>query len=218
MTQPLAPQPRKFAFDTEFGAGGDVASAPATMKRFYNADEVERLTQAAAAEAEARTLAAIEGRSAQALEDIAHQVRRALGVLAHVAHEHREGAAELARACGQTIADAALAQFPEAPAAAALEALARELDSAPRLVVRVAPDLIERLQAALEETAVQVGFTGALRCIADPAAPPAAFAFDWGDGKATFNPADAAERVREALNAALAAEGLHAEPLKPVEP
>jgi flagellar assembly protein FliH len=42
---------------------------------------------------------------------------------------------------------------------------------------------------------------------------PAAFVLDWGDGKAAFDPQDAALRVAAALDAALAAEGLHAEPL-----
>ncbi len=36
---------------------------------------------------------------------------------------------------------------------------------------------------------------------------------DWGDGSAAFDPAGAAARVAEALEGALAAEGLHAEAL-----
>ena len=53
----------------------------------------------------------------------------------------------------------------------------------------------------------------------DPAMAAAAFVFDWGDGRAAFDPAAAAERVAEALNAALAAEGLHAEsPMLPFPP
>ena len=49
-----------------------------------------------------------------------------------------------------------------------------------------------------------------------PAAlPMAAFVLDWGDGRAAFDPEQAAARVAEALSTALAAEGLHAEPLIP---
>ena len=43
----------------------------------------------------------------------------------------------------------------------------------------------------------------------------AAFTLDFGDGQAAFDPAAAAERVADTLRAALAAEGLHAEPLIP---
>ena len=42
---------------------------------------------------------------------------------------------------------------------------------------------------------------------------PAAFSFDWGDGRAAFDPDEATRRVAEALEAAIAAEGLHAESL-----
>jgi flagellar assembly protein FliH len=44
---------------------------------------------------------------------------------------------------------------------------------------------------------------------------PCAFTLDFGDGQAAFDPAEAARRVTEALESALAAEGLHAEPLIP---
>jgi flagellar assembly protein FliH len=44
---------------------------------------------------------------------------------------------------------------------------------------------------------------------------PAAFSFDWGEGRAAFDPDAAAERVAVVLEEALAAEGLHAEPLLP---
>ena len=96
---------------------------------------------------------------------------------------------------------------------AALEALARELQAEPRLIVRVAPDLRERLQGVLDHTAQSVGFEGQILARAEPGMAPAAFVLDWGDGKAAFDPQDAAARVAAALDAALAAEGLHAEPL-----
>jgi flagellar assembly protein FliH len=86
-----------------------------------------------------------------------------------VAHEHREGSALLALACGRAIADAALDQFPEAPAQAALVALAREVEASPKLTVRVAAHLVERTQAALEQTAQAIGFPGQIVARADAA-------------------------------------------------
>jgi flagellar assembly protein FliH len=71
------------------------------------------------------------------------------------------------------------------------------------------------LQAALEETAQAVGYPGAIQVRTDPEAAPRAFTLDFGDGSAGFDPQAAAERVSQALHAALAAEGLHAEPLIP---
>ena len=85
----------------------------------------------------------------------------------------------------------------------------------PRLAVRTSTDLAERLQTALEATAQSCGYAGQIVVRADPGLPTAAFVLDWGDGRASFDPIQAAERVAEALRSAVEAEGLHAEPVLP---
>ena len=204
---------RKFSFDTVFDDNGGVAYAPPRVKKTFTPEEVEAAKAQAYAEGERSAVARAEQEAAQALAEVAHAVQQAFGTLAHVAHEHREGSAMLALACARKIADAALTHFPEAPVTAALEALAREVESQPRIFVRVSPELEERTQQALENVAAQIGFQGQIVARADGAMAPAAFSFDWGDGRAAFDPDGAAQRVAEALEAAIAAEGLHAEPL-----
>lgn len=205
----------KFGFDTVFEPSGAVIDAAPRPRRSYTAQEVEAIRAAAEAEGEARAMAGIANRQAQALAVIAGACREALPRLAEVAHEHRVGSADLALACAQAIAAAALQKFPQAPVRAALEALAREIEAAPRLILTADPALAEGLQAVLEETAQAVGYPGAIQVRAQPGATPYAFTLDFGDGSASFDPAAAAERVAQALHAALAAEGLHAEPLIP---
>jgi flagellar assembly protein FliH len=204
---------RKFTFDTVFDGDGGVAAAPARPKRAYTPDEVEIIRADAHAEGERSAVARAEEVQGQALSEIARATKAALGALAHVAHEHRTACSELALASARIIAGAALTRFPEAPAQAALASLAREIEATARLSVRGAPEQVERLQAALDETARAVGFPGQIVVTGDPLVPPAAFVLDWGDGRAAFDPEGAAERVAEALSTALAAEGLHAEPL-----
>ena len=204
---------RKFAFDTVFDDNGGVAYAPPRVKKTFTPEEVEAAKAQAYAEGERSAVARAEQEAAQALAEVAHAVQQAFETLTHVAHEHREGSAMLALACARKIADAALNHFPEAPVTAALEALAREVESQPRIFVRVSPELEERTQQALENVAAQIGFQGQIVARADGAMAPAAFTFDWGDGRAAFDPDGAAQRVAEALEAAIAAEGLHAEPL-----
>lgn len=205
---------QKFGFDTVFDNTGG-AHAPPRPKRLFPADEVEVIRTQAFAEGERQALASMAALQAQALSQIAAAVGQALPRLAGVAHEHREGSAELALACARAIADAALDQFPHAPIQAALENLAREIEASPRLIVTVRSDLAEGAQAALEETAQAIGYAGAIQVRPAPAIGPAAFTLDFGDGAAAFDPAAAAARVAAALEAALAAEGLHAEPLIP---
>ena len=202
---------RKFTFDTEFD--GSRPTSNNSYKRLFTSDEVEAMGAKARAEGEAAAMLSIEAHTAQALSDLAGAARAALPTLAAAAHQHRVGAAELALACARQIADAACERFPQAPLQAALAALAREVESTPRLTLRAPAALLERLQAALTETAEAIGYPGQILARADPDLPPAAFVLDWGDGSASFDPADAAQRVSEALEGALAAEGLHAEAL-----
>jgi flagellar assembly protein FliH len=205
----------KFTFDTEFDAGGGVAFQAPRPKRTFTADEAEQLRQQAFAEGQAQAMASIAAQQAQAMSVIAAACAQALPKLAEVAHEHRTGSAVLALACARGIADAALDRFPEAPVQAALAALAREIEAQPRLVVTAEPQLCEAVQGVLDDTARAIGFEGGIVVKAEPGFGRHAFTLDFGDGAATFDPAQAALRVTEALEAALAAEGLHAEPLIP---
>jgi flagellar assembly protein FliH len=201
---------RKFDFETVFDGNPVGASS---YKRLFTAAEAEALAEQARAEGEALAMQRIEAQTAQALAELAAAAKAALPTLAVAAHEHRAGAAELALACARQIADAACERFPEAPLQAALAALAREVEATPRLTLRAPAALLDRLQAALTQTAEAIGYPGQIIARAEPDLPAAAFVLDWGDGKAAFDPAGAAQRVGEALKGALASEGLHAEAL-----
>jgi flagellar assembly protein FliH len=205
----------KFSFDTEFDAQGSVTYASPRPKRLFPAEEVEQIRAAAQADGERAAMASIAAQQAAALSQIAQACAQALPRLAEVAHEHRQGSAALALACARAIADSALEKFPQAPVLAALETLAREIDAQPRLVVSADPALAENLQGLLEDAARGLGFEGAVVVKPDGAFGRHAFTLDFGDGQAAFDPAQAAGRVTLALEAALAAEGLHAEPLIP---
>jgi len=116
----------KFGFDTVFESSGEVVFASPRPKRSYSADEVEVIRKAAEAAGEARALTGVANRQAEALAVIARASQQALPTLAEVAHEHRVSSAELALACAQSIAAAALDRFPQAPVRAALEAPAAQ--------------------------------------------------------------------------------------------
>ena len=202
---------RPFTFDTVFD-GGQVIAAP-RPKRAYTPEEVEAVRAGAYAEGERSALAQTEAAAAEALNQVAAATTQALSLLTRIAHEHRSAAADLALAVGRKIAGAALDAFPEAPAAAALAVLARDLDVTPRLIVHVSASDEARLAASLQKVAETAGFAGQIVLKPNSALSPAAFVFDWGDGRAAFDPEAASQAVEAALKAALAAEGLHAEPL-----
>jgi len=203
---------QKFAFDTVFDDAGDISATAPRAKRSYTPEEVQAERAQAFAEGERSVVARAEQAAATALADIAGTVKAALPALTALVHEHRESSAELALAAAKAIAGAALEQFPEAPVSAALESLAREIESQPRLIVRVNGDMVERSRTALEKLAQSLGYPGQILVKDEPRLPPAAFVLDWGDGRAAFDPAEASARVEAALRTAVAAEGLHAEP------
>jgi flagellar assembly protein FliH len=205
--------PRPFTFDTIFD--GDRVIAPPKPKRHFSAEEVEAARAQGFAEGERSVVARAETDAARAMGEIAAAARAAMGYLAEIAHGHRTESARLALACARKIADAALDSFPERPAAEALEVLGRELQAQPRLVVRVTPAEAERTEAALRQVADNIGLTGQIVVKAEPALPRAAFIYDWGEGRAAFDPQAAAAKVAAALETALAAEGLHGDPLAP---
>ena len=203
---------RKFSFDTVFEDNGRVI-APLRPKKSFTPEEVEAIRRECFAEGERSALAIAQAAQALALQQISAAAQGALGGLAVVAHEHRAGSARLALAAARKIADAALDRFPEAPVAAALDALAREIEAVPKLVARCAPDQLDGVKTALEDAAHSAGYPGQIVVRADPALPPAAFVLDWGDGSAAYDPNAAAARVAQALDEALAADGFHAESL-----
>ncbi len=212
---------RPFTFDVEFGDRGLVTAAPESSitrrKRVFVADEVEAMCAEARREGETSAVAQAAEFQARALAQIAESVGQALSALAQAAHEHKVGAADLALAAARKIAGGALERFPEAPIQAALEALTREIEAQPRLIVRLAGQ-DAGVEAAIEEAARDGGFSG--QVVFRPGSGPAsaAFALEWGDGKAEFDPQEASDRIAEALKAALAAEGLHGEAHIPTTP
>ena len=213
-TAPASGTPQKFVFDAVFDAEGDVVASAPRRKPFYTPEEVEQARQEGVAQGEKTARERAEQAQADCLDDIRKSVRQAMGVLVQAVHDHRAGAIEVAMAAARKIADAALDRFPEAPAEAAMQALGREIEAHPRLLVRAPADIADRIQKALDEAAEAAGYPGQVVVKSDPAMAKAAFIFEWGEGRAAFDPEQAAARVAAALDATLAAEGLHAEPLK----
>jgi len=207
--------PRKFSFETVFDEEGAVAYAPPKQKRIFTLEEVTQIQAECYEDGQRSALVVAEQAAAAALQVIAHAAQAALSTLVQIAHDHRVESAELSLACARQIADAALEHFPDAPALAALDALAAEITTGPRLTVRASSDLVERFQRTLDEQAQALGMPGQIIVKADPMMPHAAFHFDWGDGRASYDPTLTAERVGQALHNALSAEGMHAEAVNP---
>lgn len=206
-----APLSRPFAFDTEFDAGGAVLSSVAfrPTKRAYLPAEVEALVAQARLEAREAALAESDSIRDMAVSAISQALATGIPALAEVARAHREQSAALALAAARVIAAAALDRFPAGPLQAAIETLAQEIDASPRLLVRAA-GLDDEAREQIGRICADAGFTGVVAFHEQPG-PAAAFALEWADGRAEFDPDGVAGRLVDALSSALAAEAGHAE-------
>jgi flagellar assembly protein FliH len=207
--------PRKFTFDNVFDNDGVISSArpPKAKAPVFTAEMIEDARVQGLADGQRAATAQAQAEVAAAVADATHAIRQAMTALTGLAQDHRTHSARLALAVGRAIAGAALDAFPEQPVIAALEALGREIEAQPRLIVRTGIGQAKDLAEILSQAAEAAGFIGQVTVKTDPNLQPAAFSFDWGEGRAAFDPDAAAARVIAALEQALAAENTHAEPL-----
>jgi flagellar assembly protein FliH len=202
---------QRFSFDLSFDGAEDVVSAARPRKALYSASEVDKIRAEAFEEGRHAALEDQEGERLVLTRDIGQSVRQAVEHLSQTAAGHRANLAELALVAARKIADAALDRFPEAPAKAAFDALLSEVEAEPRLMVRASEAAAERVETALAEAAETAGYSGLTVVRADPGLAGAAFVFEWGEGRAVFDPDESAARIAAALEAALAV-GAHDEP------
>lgn len=206
-----ASTPQKFIFDAEFTDDGQVSYSQFGVKaKTYTEEDVAEAWQTGFSEGEASALAVAAERQVAAIEDLIDVAKQGLHALAQSAHEHKAGAAELALVCARKIADVALDHAPNAVITAAIEALAREVEAQPRLILRT-PNPTEEMKSAIEAAAQQVGLQAQILLRPEPSAAAGAFIIEWPDGKASFDPEQTAIKLLDAIRSALSAEGLHGE-------
>jgi flagellar assembly protein FliH len=193
---------RKYAFETEFTADGEIMrEAPKRITpeevSAAGVEGYERGKNDATAHAERRTAAALEA--------IADATSAVLTRLDAESHAMRVEAARVALAAAQKIAGAALDGFGIERAAQAVEAAMDALRHQPRLMVKLPPDMAEQLKPRITEMCETHAYAAAVLVRAEPGLQSGEVVIDWSDGVITMDPADAARRIEELIDAALAA-------------
>lgn len=193
---------RKYSFETEFTPDGEIMREP--PKRI-TPEEV----QAAGTEGYERgkndATATAERRTAAALEAIADATSAVLTRLNAESHAMRTEAARIALAAAQKIAGAALDAYGIERAAQAVEAAMDALRHQPRLVVKLPPDMAEELKPRITGMCETHAYASAVLVRAEPGLKTGEVVIDWSDGVIAMDPADAARRIEELIDAALAA-------------
>lgn len=193
---------RKYAFDTEFAPDGAIMRESAsriTPEQMQSAstDSYERGKNDATAQAERRTAAALEA--------IADATSAVLTRLNAESHAMRVEATRVAMAAAQKIAGAALDQFGVERAAQAIEAAMDALRHQPRLVVKLPADIAEELKPRIAGMCETHAYAAAVLVRVEPSLKSGEVVIDWSDGVIAMDPTDAARRIEELIDAALAA-------------
>lgn len=197
---------RKYTFDTEFAPDGAVLrDMKVGVRARLTPEEVEAERAAAFQSGRQDALAAAEHASAEAAQAIMQAAHKLLARLDEETQLLRREAAEAALATARVIAGAALEQFGEARAAAAVSAAMEMLPMQPRFVVRVAPALVDGVKTRLEAAAKDHAFAGAVLVRGEDRLAKGDVAIDWSHGAVLIERADIEARARALVEAALSA-------------
>jgi flagellar assembly protein FliH len=181
----------KFLFDTDFDAGGDPLAArpsPRTDTRRYTAVEVEAAKAAAHAEGVAAGRAQVEQEVARRIADVLGVVGARLGEVMTESRKHHEGQTREAVTAAAEIVRRLLPALGKREAMTEIEALITDclsrLHDEPRLVVRVADELLDEVRQRVDQLSSAAGFAGRIILLADNALKPGDARIEWADGGA----------------------------------
>lgn len=178
----------KFLFDTDFDAseGGAARAAPKPESRKYTASEVEAARAAGHAAGHSAGRAEAEQEAARRTADALDVVGKRLGeMLTEATRRHQSETREAVQIAAE-IVRRLLPALGKRETMNEVEALIADclsrLHDEPRLVVRVADDLLEPVRQRIDVLAAASGFSGRTILLADGALKPGDARVEWADG------------------------------------
>lgn len=202
---------RRFTFDTVFDASGRVLRDGDGVKQYFEPEEVEAERQAAFAAGEQSAVAQAEAAAAAALGQIAEHARLISERLGEESARLKRDAVALGLAAARSAAEVALTRYGEEALEGFFLEVADYLRDNPRLVVRVAPDARDAIEARLAPIAQRLGQADVLMVEADAGAAPGDCAVVWPDGAVERSAAAAFDAMEHAARRWLADEGAEPE-------
>lgn len=181
----------KFLFDTDFDAGGDpLAARPAQRAdtRRYTGAEIEATKSAAHAEGVATGRALADQEIGRKVADVLAVVAARLdGIMVEARADHETQTREALTAAVE-IVRRLLPALGKREAMREVEALIADclarLHDEPRLVVRVADDLLDEVRQRVDQLSGAAGFAGRVILLADNTLKPGDARVEWADGGA----------------------------------
>lgn len=179
----------KFLFDNDFATGDEASRlAPRPDTRRFSANDLEAAKAAARAEGVAAGRAAAEQEIARRIADACAVLGTRLGDLMKSCATQHEAQTREAVTAAAEIARRLLPSLGKREAISEVEGLIRDcltrLHEEPRLVVRVADELLDPIRQRLDQLTSAAGYTGRVILFADPALKSGDARVEWADGGA----------------------------------
>ena len=179
----------KFLFDNDFAAGDEASRlAPRPDTRRFSAIELEAAKTAAHAEGVAAGRAAAEREIARRVADACGAIVARIGELMGLCAQQNEKQTREAVAAATEIVRRLLPSLGQREAIGEVEALIRDclsrLHEEPRLVVRVADELLDPIRQQIDQLTASAGYSGRVILFADPAIKSGDARVEWADGGA----------------------------------
>ena len=179
-------KPTKFTFGNVFDIRDSVSkrgTAAATARpRNYDEDALAAAFADGRAEGASQAYQEIEARIATAFEAAAGQIQVLLERQARMTERMKQDAAVLAQAIASHLAPALIRETPLAEFEALVETCFADLHGEPRVVIKVAPSLVEPMQEKVTALAARLSPSNEVLVAGDPALTEMDCRIEWSDG------------------------------------
>ncbi len=196
-------KPTKFTFGNVFDIRDSVGkrgiAAANARPRQYDEDALAAAFAQGRAEGAQEAYAEIEARIASALEAASGQIAQLLQRQAQMTGRMKQDAAILAHAISKHLAPALISQKPLAEFETLIEQCFTEMHDEPRVLVKVAPAMVEPMKGKVVELTSRLNPSGEIIVTGDPALSNMDCRVEWSNGGIERNYAQLEAMVAEAV-------------------
>ena len=185
----------KFTFDRQFGEASASAERPAEPRQeepapvtYSEADIAAARAEGYAqgfAEGEKEAAARTDGEIATALQNLAENAASLLSALDTKTATLETEAVKLAHETAKRLAAASIGARPETEIKAVLGECLSHLNREPHILLRIAPDMVERMKETVDRMAMERGMNGRIILLGEPGMADGDCTVEWADGGVT---------------------------------
>ena len=193
---------KKFTFDTEFRAEGDLISnaARARQRKVFTQEEIDHMFSRARAEGMKSGQVRASEAVAAAVKDLCVIVRESMVTAGQEVDVLREEAARLALVSARKLAPVAIANLPQGDVEDALREAIHQAITEPRIVLRASQKVVDAIKDKLAEMALEQGYEGRIVATAEPGISGADCRIEWRGGGAERSLSNLEEAIGEVIS------------------